>query len=389
MNESGRVYGDRLKLAVRICWLIVLSGVILYYAVHLLARVATLTTVVIGAIFFAYLIFPVVSRLNRRLPLWLSIAIVYLGLVLLIVFGLYVVVPAISSDVQQLAKNMPALASSAQNDLSNPQTPFMQHVPASIRAYAAGVPAQIESNLGLYVSRFMSTVLPLLVSVFAIGALFVVIPVVAAYMLFEAEAMRRGFLSFFPVRWQPKAQGVIEDLDRVVGGFLRGQVLVACIIGVLVTMLLLGLHVQYAVLIGVAAGILDVIPYVGAIAGWLPAFLIAWLTNGIENALFVTLGIVVINQLEGHIIAPNVVSRSVELTPLAVILALIAGGELAGIPGLFLAVPVAGAIRVLILNFRPAPAAVVAGGQALEKPKAKPPLMLQLISYIRERTRKT
>lgn len=389
MKATGQVYGDRLNFAVRICWLIVLAGVILFYAFHVLARFATLTTVVIGAIFFAYLVFPLVRFWNRRLPLWASIAIVYLALVLLVVYGISFVVPAITSDVQHLAQNMPSLVAQVQLELVHPRSPLMQHVPEPIRDYAATLPAQIESNLGSYFSRFTTTVLPLLVSFVAVGALFVVIPVVAAYLLFEAEALRRAFLSFFPEHWQPKAQTVISDLDHVVGGFLRGQVMVACIIGVLVTLLLLGLHVEYAVLIGVAAGVLDVIPYVGAIAGWLPAFLIAWITNGFENALFVTIGIVVINQLEGHIIAPNVVSKSVELTPLAVILALIAGGEIAGIPGLFLAVPVAGAIRVLVVNFRPQPTPVAESGQSLEKPKRKIPLILRLIAYIRERTRKT
>jgi predicted PurR-regulated permease PerM len=146
---------------------------------------------------------------------------------------------------------------------------------------------------------------------------------------------------------------IIADLDHVVGGFLRGQVIVAAIVGTLVTILLYGLHVRYAYAIGAAAGILDVIPYVGAIAGWLPAFLIAVFTNGIESGLFVTVGIVLINQLEGHVIAPRIVSKTVELTPLAVIVALLAGGEIAGIPGLLLAVPIAGAIRVIVLDLRP------------------------------------
>lgn len=388
VKSTGQIYGERLNLAVRICWLIVLVGVIFNYGFHLLARVATFTTVVVGAIFFAYLIFPVIRLLNRRMPLGLAIGVVYAVLVLLVALGLSFVVPALAGDVQQLAKNMPILVAHAQSILINPTSPLLQHVPMQLRDYAAGVPAEIETNLGSYFSRFMTTVVPLLVSFVAIGALFVLIPVVAAYMLYEAEGVKYNFLSYVPEHWQPRAQAILADLDRVVGGFLRGQVIVALIVGILVTMLLLGLHVQYAVLIGAIAGVLDVIPYIGAFAGWLPAFCIALLTNGFDNALFVTIGIVVINQLEGHIIAPNVVSKSVELTPLAVILALIVGGELAGIPGLFLAVPVAGVIRVLVVNFRPQPIAVTDVQPKLTKYPAKP-LLLRLISYIRERTRKS
>lgn len=378
---------DRLELAIRICWLVVLSGVILFFGYHLLARIKTFTTVFIGAIFFAYLIFPIVKWIGRRLSLGSSIAIVYASLVVLIALGFYFIVPAISIDVQQLAHNMPALVRNAQTSLENPSSPLLQHVPLQLRDYAATLPVQIEANLINYASRFVSTVLPVLVSFVAIAALFVVIPVVAAYMLFEAEDLKRTFLGFIPSSRQEKAQAVIADLDRVVGGYLRGQIIVALIVGILITLLLLGLHVQYAVLIGVVAGVLDVIPYVGAIAGWLPAFFIALFTNGVESSLFVTLGIVVIYQLEGHIIAPTIVSRSVELTPLAVILALIAGGELAGLPGLLLAVPVAGVLRVFIIHFRPAPATVAA--PALVPKKRSKPLVLRLVELVRERTRKS
>jgi predicted PurR-regulated permease PerM len=388
VKATGQIYGDRLNLAVRICWLIVLAGVILYFGYHMLGRVKTLTTVVIGAIFFAYLIFPVVKRLNARMPLGAAIAVVYLSLVLLLAFALYTVVPAISLDVTQLAHNMPSLVAKMQNAMAHPQTPLLRSIPSPIRHYAAVLPATLEANIGMYASKFATTVLPVLVSFVAVGALFVVIPVVAAYMLLEAETMKRTVLGFFPEHRQPKALALITDLDRVVGGFLRGQIIVAVIIGVLVTVLLLVLHIDYAFLIGAVAGVLDVIPYVGAIAGWLPAFLIALFTKDFESALLVTIGIVVINQLEGHIIAPNVVSKSVELTPLAVILALIAGGEMAGIPGLLLAVPVAGAIRVLIIHFRPTPVDVADAPVVLSKNSHRP-LLLRLISYIRERTRKS
>ena len=184
-------------------------------------------------------------------------------------------------------------------------------------------------------------------------ALFIIIPVVAAYMLLEAEGIKRVVVGMIPAAARPRSLKILSDLDKVLGGFIRGQLIVAAIIGSFVTILLLALHVKYAVLIGVVAGILDVIPYVGAIAGWLPAFFIALFSNGWLNALLVTIGIIVINQLEGHIIAPRVVSKSVDLSPLIVVIALLTGGELMGIAGLIIAVPVAGVIRVLVMNFWP------------------------------------
>lgn len=358
---------DRVLYALRICWLVILAGFILYKVLEFLVRVRTFTIVVVGAVLFAYLVFPLITRLNRRLPLGLSIAVVYGGIALLIAFGVYVAVPILSNDAQHFVRDAPKLVRDAQSALADPNNPFAKHLPVGLRAYLMNFPAQIQVNISKYGARVASTVLPALLSIVTIGALFIIIPVVAAYLMIESEGLKRTLLGFIPKNAQPKALKIISDLDHVVGGFIRGQLIVAAIVGTLVTLLLLGLHVQYAALIGTIAGILDVIPYIGAIAGWLPAFFIALFTNGVENALFVSLGIVVINQLEGHIIAPNVVSKSVELTPLAVVLALLAGGELAGIPGLLLAVPVAGILRVVIMNFRPTPVPPAAAQPALRK----------------------
>jgi len=362
---------DRVLYAVRICWLVILAGFIFYKVLEFLVRVRTFTIVVVGAVLFAYLVFPLITRLNRRLPLGLSIAIVYAGIALLIAFGIYVAVPILSTDAQQLVHDAPKLVHDAQTALANPNSPFAKHLPLGLREYVRNLPAEIQVNISKYGAAAASTVLPALLSIVTIGALFVIIPVVAAYLMIESEGLKRTLLGFIPQSAQPKALKIISDLDHVVGGFIRGQLIVAAIVGTLVTLLLLGLHVQYAALIGTVAGILDVIPYIGAIAGWLPAFFIALFTNGLENALLVSLGIVVINQLEGHIIAPNVVSKSVELTPLAVVLALLAGGELAGIPGLLLAVPVAGILRVVIINFRPAPVTPAAAQPALTETPRK------------------
>lgn len=348
---------ERVLYAVRICWLVILGGFILYKALELFGHVRTLTIVVIGAVLFAYLVFPLIARLKRRIPLGAAIGVVYLFIAILVGFAISVVVPILTADAKNLVHDAPLLVRDAQTALVNPSNPLVAHLPSDVRDYLIALPAQVEANVTKYAAGAAVTILPVLLSIVTIGALFVIIPVVAAYLMLEADELKRTLLGFVPLAGQQKALKIIADLDHVVGGFIRGQLIVAAIVGTLVTILLLILHVRYALLIGVVAGILDVIPYVGAIAGWLPAFAIALFTNGIENAAFVTIGIVVINQLEGHIIAPNVVSKSVELTPLAVVLALIAGGELGGIAGLLLAVPVAGIIRVVIMNFRPAPVA--------------------------------
>ena len=110
---------------------------------------------------------------------------------------------------------------------------------------------------------------------------------------------------------------------------------------------------KYAVLIGVAAGIFDVIPYVGALVGFLPSVTLAFVNDGWQHALVVTVVFVAIFQLEGHFIAPKIVSDSVGLSPLMVIVAILIGGELLGVLGMFVAVPIAGVLRVALLHALP------------------------------------
>ena len=342
-----------MRYALEILGVLALAGYIFSSVLSFIARIQTVAIIVVGALFFAYLIYPAIERLRQRLPLGAAIAIVYVVIALVVAFGASVIVPALSNNIKDFAANAPAIAHDAEVALADPRNPLVAHLPSTMQAYLAKLPANLTALATRYGAETASRTLGILVSTVSFVALFVVIPVVAAYMLMEAEALKRALVGMIPAVARPRTLVIIAELDKVIGGFIRGQLIVAGTVGLLITLLLVVLHVKYALLIGIVAGVLDVIPYVGALAGWLPAFFIALFTNGWQNALFVTLGIVVINQLEGHVIAPNVVSKSVELTPLVVVIALIAGGELMGIPGLLIAVPIAGVIRVVIMNLRP------------------------------------
>ncbi|HEV3158352.1 MAG TPA: AI-2E family transporter, partial [Candidatus Baltobacteraceae bacterium] len=160
-------------------------------------------------------------------------------------------------------------------------------------------------------------------------------------------------LRLVPQRNRVKVTAIARDLDRVLGGFVRGQVLIGFVIGACITVMLLLTHVRYAVLIGVMAGVLNVIPYIGSIAGFFPAVTLALFDDGWQHALLVGFLFVAIFQLDGHFITPRIVSESVGLSPLMVIIAILIGGELHGIPGMFIAVPVAAILRVLVLHALP------------------------------------
>ena len=343
----------RLATVLQVLAVIVLAAVVLVGFIYLVGRLHALATIIIGAIFLCYVMLPAVRRLNDRLPLWASIAIVYLAVVVVVAAALAFLVPTLGAEVKQFVQDAPAIARNAEAALSDPNNPVGGRLPPMVRDYIAALPSEFVSLVDRYGAEVTKSFFGVFVSAVSVLALFVIVPIVAIYLMIGADGMRRGFISFVPLAGRPKVEEILGGINGVLGGFIRGQLLVALIVGFLVTVMLALLHVRFAILIGIVAGLLEVIPYVGAIAGAVPAVLIALVTNGPLNALFVVIGFVIINQLEGHLIAPNVVGPSVGLPPLAIILALLAGGELFGLFGLLIAVPVAGIIRVLFVALVP------------------------------------
>jgi predicted PurR-regulated permease PerM len=172
-------------------------------------------------------------------------------------------------------------------------------------------------------------------------------------LLYDSETIKRFFMGFIPARRRDATLQVLSELERVIGGFIRGQLMVGGSVGALIALGLWLVGEPYAILIGVAAGILDLIPYIGPVIAAIPAVIIAFVAGSVPLFIKVIAVFVLANQAEGHLIAPNIVSRTIQLSPSAVVIAILIGGELYGVIGMFIAVPVAGIIRVLLLHVIP------------------------------------
>jgi predicted PurR-regulated permease PerM len=343
----------RVTFWLKVVALVVLSWLVVERLIGYLAHVGYAVAVAVGGIFVAYMFYPIVRRLNERLPLWAAIGIVYLsfaGLMLLV--GSYLV-PILAADAQAFIASLPKLEANAQAFFNAPQMPLVPKLPPDLHRAVETLPTTIGSFVQQHTTVWIGNMLGMLVSALALAAIFVAIPVASIYMLVEAENIKRTFLGMLPESRRDRMKNVLSQLDDVFGGFVRGQMLIALTVGIMVTAMLALFRVPYALLIGVWAGIADIVPYLGAVAGAVPAVAIALLTNGVGDAALVVAGFTVINQLEGSVIAPRVVSRAVHVSPLAVIFGLLVGAELFGVIGMVVAVPIVGALRVLIDNVRP------------------------------------
>jgi predicted PurR-regulated permease PerM len=343
----------RVTYALKVLFLIVTALGLIVALFTFLDRVATTGLLLTEAVAFAYLIFPVVERLSRTMPRVMAIALVYCAIVLFGGAGLVLVIPPLSDDGRRLIASFPDLITRMQREIINPANPLIRHIPPAGRAYIVDLPAQVGALIQNYGFTTAQRTLSVLLSTVSILAMFIIVPVLSAYVMLDAGNIRRALITLFPPRLQAKALAVLTDLDDVASGFIRGQIIDGIIVGTMIGTMLWVMHVPYALLIGVFGGVLNLIPYAGALVSFVPAVLLALLYNGPGNALIVALLFGVIHQVDGNLITPRVLKESVGLAPVWIILAILAGSELFGLVGTFLAVPMAAMVRVLLVHFVP------------------------------------
>ena len=170
------------------------------------------------------------------------------------------------------------------------------------------------------------------------------------FMLLEGPAWMDRLYRLLPPESQPRWRAVGRDIYRQVGGYVTGNLLISLIAGALTTLVLLLLGVPYAVALGLIVALLDLIPLAGATIAAIIIASVAFL-HTIVAGIVVVVFFVIYQQVENHVLQPLVYGRTVQLSPLAVLLAVLVGAEIAGVLGALAAIPVAGAIQVVLVDF--------------------------------------
>jgi predicted PurR-regulated permease PerM len=168
------------------------------------------------------------------------------------------------------------------------------------------------------------------------------------FMLLEGPGWMRRFYALFPEPSRPRVEKIANDIYRTIGGYVTGNLFISVIAGVSSTIVLLVMGVPFAVALGLLVAILDLVPLAGATLAAIIVSTVAFL-DSLPAGIVVLAFFIVYQQLENHVIQPVVYSRTVQLSPLAILIAVLIGAKLAGILGALAAIPVAGTIQVLLL----------------------------------------
>ena len=303
----------------------------------LLAPLGHLGLVLLFAVVLAFVLSPLVSRIERTVRhRAVAVAITFLATVGVLVAVLVVIAAPLVRESTRLSDALPGYISELQSGA--PVTVLGYAVPEEIRQRAGSALASVG---GGFAEQAVSIVVHLLS---AIVDVFLVL-VIALYLLLDTRRMRAFFLRLLPLRPRAHAERVEAEVVRVFGAYVRGQLILALVVGIASTVALLILGVPYAIVLGVLAGILELVPMLGPILGAIPAVLVA-LFQPFPLVLWVILAFVIIQQLEANLLVPRISGHAVGLHPLAAMLALIAGLEVGGIVGALFAVPLAGVLWV-------------------------------------------
>lgn len=305
---------------------------------------AILTPFILAAI-FAYVFNPIVSFFYRkiRLPRSFSIIVIYLLLMsLIVVLGVFLSKRIIdeSTELGKFATQFIKTTNSQINSLPDFVRPAVKDMLSGLEQSRIFSSQSIYSIFPQAISRIIS---------------FFIFLFAAFYFLKDSKFMIDGFLKMVPSKYRIEAEVILRRMNKVFGGYLRGQIFLVILVSLVLYIALSILGVRFALIIAIFSGFAEIIPIIGPITAGAVATLVV-LTSGISNFDLppVTAGIIVIiiyfvtRQLEDYFVIPHVMGKIVNLHPLIILFAVISGGHLFGALGYILAVPIAGAIKILL-----------------------------------------
>ena len=334
-----RVVDLRPRTVLRVLFIVVTVAVtleVVWIARHVLAWVVI-------ALFLALALDPLVRLIQRRTRLnrGLSITAAYVIVLVVVVAVGATFVPKLVDEVNGFVQALPNYVhqvTHGRGRLGFLETKY--HVVEKVRQ-------QVKDGGAKKVLGLSGAALSVTKSIISIVAATVTIVFLTFFLLLEGGMWMERIYSLFPEQSQARWRRVGHDIYRTVGGYVTGNILISLIAGASITIVLLILGVPYAVALGLIVAFLDLIPLAGATIAGIIVCVVAFLHSipaGIVAAIF----FVLYQQLENHFLQPVIYGRTVQLSPLAVLVSVLVGAELAGILGALAAIPVAGAIQVVV-----------------------------------------
>lgn len=308
---------------------------------------------IVLAIFLAYLINPLVELIRkpfegsypRLMPRALAIALSFLIVFSVLGIGIYYLAPGISQQARAFVENVPTYTTSVQSAIND-----MNRRLDRMRV-ADSVQTQINERINVFLESagtFITTILGMS-AVYVLVSLpwLVLVPILSFFFLKDAQLFKVGLLRVVPVGdWRSRVESVMADVNSTLKAYTRAQLISCVLIGVICTIGFYALGNDYALLLGILAAVLELVPLIGPLTLGFLATMISGLESGWQ-ALWTMIFLIILRIVQDYVFYPRIIREGIHLHPLAVILSVLAGEQVAGIPGVFIAIPLVALLTVI------------------------------------------
>lgn len=358
--------GERLRRVGVGAWSIIGLLILLAITAWLLFKIRVIFPPLVLALLIIYLLNPIVSALQeRRVPRVIGALLAYIvvlgGITLLVI----AITPVVSKQIATFSDQWPGFrektVKSIQNTSDSIEDTFGTRIDTSqvecllgaddIESADAPTHAECDEATRRFrnlVSEHASRATEIGGTILEFLLIFILAPLLALYLLIDLPVLQRDVLNLVPEEHREEAANIGSQMGRAVGGFFRGQLFVAMVVFVLSSLGFRIIGLPFWLVIGALAGFTNLIPLVGPFIGGGLGFVIGTLSQGVGLGVKAIIVAVIVQQVDNHIVSPNVMKRTVKLHPVTVMLGLLAGGTLAGFWGVLLAVPAIAVAKILL-----------------------------------------
>nr|WP_245349995.1 AI-2E family transporter [Cytobacillus eiseniae] len=299
------------------------------------------------AAFITYLLHPIVQKLHDSgLHKGLAVFFIYILFFGGVGFALYKGIPAFIHQLKDLTENAPQFADQYRG--------WIEEIQQKTKTWPEGLQTRVDEGIIAMekaLDRLLSKSINILLGILNYSLMIAIIPFISFYMLKDIDLMKLALWYLTPRKWRQEGILFLRDVDQSLGSYIRGQLFVCIVVGAISALLFFLFGMKYPLLLGILIGVTNIIPYFGPIFGAVPVLIIAS-TISVKMMIISIIIIFVLQFVEGNILSPLIVGKSLHMHPLIIMFALLAGGEAGGIIGLIIAVPVLAVIKVSLVHAR-------------------------------------
>ncbi|MED3552966.1 AI-2E family transporter [Cytobacillus praedii] len=315
-----------------------------------LLKTIFLPFVVAGILF--YLCRPLVALLEKKkVPRWIAILVAYVAIILFIYGIIRLVGPVINDQLERFVDNLPVMVSTVMDGVKYVQenrSTFPDFVQEALLTASTELETRLESNVGNiangilgvfgWIGGFINTIFYL-----------VLVPFILFYMLKDSHRFAPSVAALFPQSKREHVKNILKEMDKTISTYIQGQMLVSVIVGVLLYIGYLIIDLNYSLVLAMFGMFTNVIPFLGPYIAVVPAFLVALFQDPIM-AFYVAIIMLVAQQIEGNIISPNIMGKTLKIHPLTIIVLILSAGNFMGIIGIIFVIPAYSIAKVLVVN---------------------------------------